>query len=94
MNPAAKALWFVESHLAEELTLTTVAEAVGVSRFHMARAFVVATGETLMRYARGRRLSEAAKVLAAGAPDTLRVAVEAATARTKRSRGRSENSSA
>jgi AraC family transcriptional regulator len=41
------------------------------------RAFGTATGHSVMRYARGRRLSEAARVLAAGAPDILTVALDA-----------------
>jgi AraC family transcriptional regulator len=35
MNPAQKALWFIESHLAGELTLDEIAGIGGVSRFHM-----------------------------------------------------------
>ena len=71
MNPAQKALWYIESHLAEELTLDEVAAIGGVSRFHMVRAFAAATGLSVMRYVRARRLSEAARALANGAPDIL-----------------------
>ena len=39
MNPVAKALWFIESHLDQDITLDDVAAAGGVSRFHMSRAF-------------------------------------------------------
>src|SRR6201999_4153098 len=77
MNPAQKALWFIESHLAEELTLDEVAAIGGVSRFHMVRAFAAATGLSVMRYVRARRLSEAARALAGGAPDILDVALDA-----------------
>src|ERR1700692_3601831 len=77
MNPAQKALWFIESHLARALTLDQVAGAAGVSRFHMVRAFAAATGLSVMRYVRARRLSEAARVLAAGAPDILELALDA-----------------
>lgn len=77
MNPVAKALWFIESHYAEELTLEDVAEAAGVSRFHLTRAFGGTTGVPIMRYVRGRRLTEAARALAGGAPDILTVALEA-----------------
>jgi AraC family transcriptional regulator len=58
MNPAQKALWFIESHLAEELTLDEVAAIGGVSRFHMVRAFAAATGLSVMRYVRARRLRD------------------------------------
>src|SRR4051812_20074291 len=76
MNPAQKALWFIESHLASELSLDEVAAMAGISRFHMVRAFAAATGVSVMRYVRARRLSEAAKALANGAPDILAVALD------------------
>jgi AraC family transcriptional regulator len=77
MNPAQKALWFIESHLAGALTLDEIAGMAGISRFHMVRAFAAATGLSVMRYVRARRLSEAARALAAGAPDILTLALEA-----------------
>jgi AraC family transcriptional regulator len=77
MNPAQKALWFIESHLADALTLDEVAAIAGISRFHLVRAFGAATGLSVMRYVRARRLSEAARALADGAPDILSVALDA-----------------
>src|SRR5256886_10206943 len=77
MNPAQKALWFIESHLASELTLDEIAAIGGISRFHMVRAFAAATGLSVIRYVRARRLSEAARALAAGAPDILALALDA-----------------
>src|SRR6478752_525461 len=77
MNPAHKALWFIESHLADELTLDEIAGVAGISRFHMVRAFAAATGLSVMRYVRARRLSEAARALANGAPDILALALDA-----------------
>src|SRR5260370_8045827 len=76
MNPAQKALWYIESHLADALTLEQIAGVGGVSRFHMVRAFAAATGLSVMRYVRTRRLSEAARALAGGAPDILNVALD------------------
>ncbi len=76
-NPAQKALWYIESHLASELSLDDIADVAGISRFHMVRAFAAATGLSVMRYVRSRRLSEAARSLAAGAPDILTLALEA-----------------
>lgn len=76
MNPAQKALWYIESHLGEPLTLDEIATIGGVSRFHMVRAFAAATGFPVMRYVRARRLSEAARELAAGAPDILSLALD------------------
>src|SRR3954447_18027662 len=77
MNPAQKALWYIESHLAQPLTLDEVAAIAGVSRFHLVRAFAAATGFSVMRYVRARRLSEAARALANGAPNILSVALDA-----------------
>src|SRR5580698_8812271 len=77
MNPAQKALWFIESHLAEALSLDEIAGVAGISRFHMVRAFAAATGLPVMRYVRARRLTEAARALASGAPDILSLALEA-----------------
>ncbi|MGH8781673.1 AraC family transcriptional regulator [Paraburkholderia sp.] len=77
MNPVGKALWFIESHFANELTLDAIAGSGCVSRFHLARAFEAATGYPVMRYVRRRRLTEAARQLADGAPDILAVAVVA-----------------
>jgi AraC family transcriptional regulator len=77
MNPVGKALWFIESHFADELTLDDIANCACVSRFHLARAFEAATGVPVMRYVRARRLGEAARRLANGAPDILTVAIDA-----------------
>jgi AraC family transcriptional regulator len=77
MNPAQKALWFIESHLADALTLDEISGVAGISRFHMVRAFAAATGLSVMRYVRARRLTEAARALANGAPDILTLALDA-----------------
>lgn len=77
MDPVQKAIWFVEGHLFEDIGLGDVAEVAGLSRFHLVRAFGQVTGRSVMRYVRARRLSEAARALAAGAPDILSVAIDA-----------------
>jgi len=77
MNPVGKALWYIESHFADDISLGEVAAVAGVSRYHVTRAFGEATGLSVMRYVRGRRLSEAAKALCNGAPDILSVALDA-----------------
>jgi AraC family transcriptional regulator len=77
MNPVGKALWFIESHFAGEITLDEIANIAGVSRYHMTRAFGDTMGQSIMRYMRGRRLTEAARALASGAPDVLAVALDA-----------------
>jgi AraC family transcriptional regulator len=76
MNPTAKALWFVEAHLASELSLDEIAKVAGVSRYHMSRAFGAAAGRSLQRYIRGRRMTHAARTLASGANDILTVALD------------------
>ena len=77
MNPVAKALWFIESHFASDVTLAEISDIAGVSRYHMVHAFGVTTGHSVMRYVRARRLTEAARALAKGAPDILMVALDA-----------------
>lgn len=77
MRVTARALWYIESHLRSELSLESIAQDVGVSRYHLSRAFSFATGCGLALYVRGRRLSEAARQLLNGAPDILSVALDA-----------------
>jgi AraC family transcriptional regulator len=76
-NPVANAVWFVESHFNQELTLDDAAGVAGVSRYHLSRLFGLAVGCSFTRYVRGRRLTEAARALADGAPDILSVALNA-----------------
>jgi AraC family transcriptional regulator len=61
MDPVNKALWYIESHFVQPITLDDVACAGRVSRYHMSRVFGVATGRSVMGYVRGRRLTEAAR---------------------------------
>lgn len=77
MDPVLKALWSVESHSREPVTLESIARSCRVSAFHLTRAFAAATGLSLMRYVRARRLTEAARRLAEGAADILAVALDA-----------------
>jgi AraC family transcriptional regulator len=76
VEPVQKALWFVESHFHDPISLDEIAIASRVSAYHLTRAFAASTGLSLMRYVRARRLTEAAKQLAAGADDILRVALD------------------
>jgi len=76
-SPVEKAVWFIESHGAEDLALDDIAVVAEVSRYHLSRAFGLATGYSVMQYLRGRRLTAAASQLAAGAPDILAVALDA-----------------
>jgi AraC family transcriptional regulator len=75
---AEKVLWAIERNLDRPLTLAEIADACGVSHFHLAHAFGQATGISVMQYVRARRLAEAAESLAAGdAPDILDLALDA-----------------
>ena len=77
MAVVQKAVWYIESHSGEELALADVARAAGVSPYHLARVFQSVTGCPVVRYLRGRRLSDAARRLADGARDILSVALAA-----------------
>jgi AraC family transcriptional regulator len=74
---AENVLWAIERNLDRPLTLAELADACGVSHFHLAHAFGRATGFSVMHYVRARRLTEAARALAAGnAPDILSLALD------------------
>jgi AraC family transcriptional regulator len=75
MSLANRALWTIDRNLTGELSLGSVAQACGVSRYHLAHAFGDSTGMSVMEYVRGRRLSEAADNLAGGASNILDLAL-------------------
>jgi AraC family transcriptional regulator len=77
MSLASQAVWIIERNSERDLTLSGIAKACGVSRSHLANAFGTTTGLSVMHYLRARRLSEAARALAGGAPDILAVALDA-----------------
>ncbi|MBZ0216886.1 MAG: AraC family transcriptional regulator, partial [Fimbriimonadaceae bacterium] len=77
MNSIGKAVWYIESHFGGEVSLADVADAAGLSKFHLVRAFSTYSGKSVMRYVRARRLSEAAKRLASGSCGILDVALDA-----------------
>ena len=77
MSPVEKALWYIEAHLTQDISLGDIAADCGVSRHHLLRAFAAGTGSSVMRYVRGRRLSQAAERLVNGANDILEVAIDA-----------------
>lgn len=76
MNPVDKALWFIEAHFESAISLDEIATNAEVSKFYLLRAFNAATGLSIMRYVRGRRLTGAARRLASGAQDILSVAID------------------
>jgi AraC-like DNA-binding protein len=75
MDPVEKALWYIEAHFESELSVDEIARVAGVSRFHLTRLFTLLLGQSAMQYARARRLTQAARTLADGAPDILAVAL-------------------
>lgn len=77
MDAMRKALWYIEHHFERPVTLDELSGLVGLSRFHLSRSFAQATGRSFSAHLRGRRLTEAARALAAGAPDILAVALAA-----------------
>jgi AraC family transcriptional regulator len=77
MTPIAKSLWYIEKHAGQLVTLEDITAVSGVSRTHLSRLFPMVTGYPVLGYVRARRLSEAARRLAEGAPDILTVALDA-----------------
>ena len=55
MTLIGKALWLIETNLAEPVTLNGFADQLAVTPYHLARAFAEATGQPLMRYVWRRR---------------------------------------
>jgi AraC family transcriptional regulator len=77
MSLVAKMLWVLESRSREPLDLEELATVTGRSKSYLSRVFPLVTGHSVTGYLRSRRLSEAARMLADGAPDILSVALEA-----------------
>ncbi|MBB4186128.1 AraC family transcriptional regulator [Sinorhizobium terangae] len=77
MSAIGRAIWFIESHFAEDISLDEIAEAAGLSRYHLSRIFGLSTGRSISAYIRGRRLSGAAEALANGTSSILEVALDA-----------------
>jgi AraC family transcriptional regulator len=77
MSAIEKTLWLIESRFRDTVPLDDLALHAGLSRSYLSRLFQIATGYSISAYVRGRRLTEAAKTLAGGAPDILAVALDA-----------------
>jgi AraC family transcriptional regulator len=77
MTPIDKALWLIENRLDDVVSRNQVARFAKVSCNHLLRASGSATGQSVMRSVRARRLTTAARPLASGAPDILGVALDA-----------------
>lgn len=84
MTPADKAIWLIETHIEDDAEtspdLAMIADKCGVSSRHLMRAFAAASGMSVMRYARARKLSVAAQKLITPArhrQTILTIAIEA-----------------
>ncbi|RYE45181.1 MAG: AraC family transcriptional regulator [Hyphomicrobiales bacterium] len=77
MSVVSKMLWVLESRSSEPLGLDELAEVTGRSKSYLSRVFPLVTGYSVTAYLRARRLSDAARQLAGGAPDILSVALDA-----------------
>ena len=71
MKAINKAIWYIENHYRDQVSLDALAEVAGVSRYHLSRMFCYAVGQPISRYIRLRRLSTTAIALAAGESDIL-----------------------
>jgi AraC family transcriptional regulator len=75
-----RALWYLETHRTGDLSLSSLAEALGVSPAYLTRASATVLGRPLMAYLRARWLTEAALRLALGGESVLTVALESGDA--------------
>ncbi|WP_240633367.1 AraC family transcriptional regulator [Paenibacillus montanisoli] len=66
---------YVEDHLAEELSLSRLAQVARLSDFHFHRVFLSMAGDTVMEYVRKRRLALAAKQIACSDERLLDIAL-------------------
>ena len=54
---------YIEEHLSEKLTLSSIAKSVGYSKYHLHRIFSDTVGLSIHDYVQRRQLTEAAKLL-------------------------------
>lgn len=71
MDRFLKGLRYIEDHLLKRFTVAEVARAAGYSAYHYCRLFHSLTGDSVMGYARKRRLTVAAQALTNGAETRL-----------------------
>jgi transcriptional regulator GlxA family with amidase domain len=72
----ARVRTYVDAHLRDTITLTDLAAAACISRFHFARLFRASTGASPMQYVRHARVAAAKTMLAQENPSICAVAVE------------------
>lgn len=71
MNRFLEGLRYIEDNLLTRFTVADVARAAGYSAYHYCRLFHTLTGDSVMSYARKRRLTVAAKALTNGSGTRL-----------------------
>lgn len=71
---ATRAQRYLDNHYLESLTLSQIAEAMGVSKFHLDRVFLSRTGCTPVQYITRRRMARAQTLLASTELTVRRVA--------------------
>lgn len=71
----ARALALAEARLHQDISLSELAEAAGLSRFHFARAFRTAVGETPHAYLRRQRCERAKALMTAGGMTLAEIAL-------------------
>ncbi|KQV66402.1 AraC family transcriptional regulator [Rhizobium sp. Root1220] len=76
MSAIGRAVWFIESHFGDDISLEEISDVAGLSRYHLSRVFGLVTGHSISSYIRARRLSGAALALV-GSPNILEVALDA-----------------
>lgn len=68
---------FIHANLQEDLGLSDIAAAAGLSRFHFARAFRKSTGQTPQQYLTEQRIEHAKKLLAASDMPLVEISMQA-----------------
>lgn len=77
LRQVQRAVDFIEDHLHDELTVGTIAEVAGFSKWHFQMVFSSAVGDTLKEYIRKRRLTAASIALATTDRRILDIALDA-----------------
>lgn len=68
---------YIEEHLDEDLSLDSISDALGYSKFYMSRCFSDEAGLSIYKYIQGRRITLAAQALIEQEKTILDIAYEA-----------------
>jgi AraC family transcriptional regulator len=72
----ADALAYIEAHLFDALSVSAIADAVGLSPFHFSRMFTARFGQSVIAYVRARRMQAAALRLQSGSQSLAELAFD------------------